>query len=257
MPIEAGMCTLILLSRPGHAWPLLVAANRDEMLARPWLAPGAHWPDQPDVVGGLDVLAGGTWLAVNASGVVAGVLNRAGSLGPAEGRASRGELPLTALRHGSAAAAAGAMAGLDGGAWRSFNLVVADAAGAFFLRGLGQGAVETRALAAGLHMVTASDPDDASHPRVARHLARWRAAAAPEPPDWGEWPAMLGDRGGDWAEALNVPPARGFGTVSAALIGAGATGERAFLFAAGAPDKVGWVDQAGPPRPPVDDGASF
>ncbi len=232
------MCTLILLSRPGQAWPLLVAANRDEMLARPWLPPGAHWPDQPDVVGGLDTLAGGTWLAMNAAGVVAGVLNRAASLGPAEGRASRGALPLVALRHASAAAAAGAMAGLDSAAWRGFNLVVADAAVAFFLRGLGEGPVQAQALGAGLHMMTSGEPDDMSHPRVARHLPRWRDAAAPVPPDWGAWPALLGDRQGPWAGALNVPEAGGFGTASAALLGTGARGERAFLFAPGPPDRV-------------------
>ena len=49
------MCTLVLLSRPGHAWPLLVAANRDESLERPWRPPAAHWPDRPGVVGGLDL----------------------------------------------------------------------------------------------------------------------------------------------------------------------------------------------------------
>ena len=238
------MCTLILLSRPGHAWPLLVAANRDEMLARPWLPPGAHWPDQPGVTGGLDVLAGGTWLAVNAAGMLAGVLNRAGSLGPQDGRTSRGVLPLMALRHGSAAAAAAALGRLDGGAWRSFNLVVADAEGAFFLRGLGEGPVEARALPAGLHMVTANDPDDMAHPRVTRHLPRWQAAAVPMPPDWGAWPGLLADGGGAWTEALNVPPAQGFGTTSAALLGVGADGGRVFRFAGGAPDRVPFVDVA-------------
>ncbi len=238
MPIQGGVCTLILLSRPGAAWPLLVAANRDEMLARPWKPPAAHWPDQPGVVGGQDTLAGGTWLAMNEAGVIAGVLNRAGSLGPADGRASRGALPLIALRHKTSSAAARAIAGLDGAAFRPFNLVVADAAGATFLKGLGEGPVQARPLGAGLHMVTASDPNDPSHPRVARHLARWRETAPPVPPDWGAWPALLADGRGAWTEALNVPPMRGFGTASAALLAAGVRGERAFLFAPGPPDRV-------------------
>jgi uncharacterized protein with NRDE domain len=80
------------------AWPLLLAANRDEKLDRPSRPPGCHWIDQPDVLGGLDVLAGGTWLAINRAGVVAAVLNRLGSLGPAPGKRSRGVLPLLALR---------------------------------------------------------------------------------------------------------------------------------------------------------------
>ncbi len=232
------MCTFILLFRPAHAFPMLIAANRDEMLDRPWTPPAAHWPDRPCVVGGMDLLAGGTWLAVNGAGLVAGVLNRTGSLGPQAGRRSRGELPLRALRHGSAAAAAAAMAGLDGSAYRSFNLVLADAHGAYCLRGLGEGAVGVAALAPGLHMVTANDPDDLANPRVARHLPKFAAAEPPCPPDWRAWPALLADDGGRFAEALNVPPTQGFGTASSALLAAGPPGVRQFLFAAGTPGQA-------------------
>ncbi len=215
-----------------------MAANRDEMLDRPWRPPAAHWPDRPDVVGGLDTLAGGTWLAVNRAGMVAGVLNRTGSLGPQAGFRSRGELPLMALDRGSARAAAAALAGLDGGQYRSFNLVVADAGAGFFVRGLGHGPVGVAALAPGLHMVTASDPDDMDNPRVARHLPAFAAAEPPAPPDWKSWPGLLADSSGVLAETLNVPPTRGFGTASSALLAVGSRGgvpERAFLFAAGAP----------------------
>jgi uncharacterized protein with NRDE domain len=91
------MCTVILLIRPAHAWPLLFAANRDEMIGRAWRSPARHWPDRPYIVGGLDEQAGGTWLAANDSGLIAGVLNRPGSLGAEAGKKSRGELPLLAL----------------------------------------------------------------------------------------------------------------------------------------------------------------
>ena len=82
------MCTLVLLRRPGHPWPLLLAANRDEMVDRPWAPPGRHWPDRPEVVAGLDRTAGGSWLGLNDHGVVAAILNRRGSLGPAADAAS-------------------------------------------------------------------------------------------------------------------------------------------------------------------------
>jgi uncharacterized protein with NRDE domain len=218
------VCTLILLHRPDlaatkEAWPLLLGANRDEMLARPWQPPASHWPDQPGVVGGLDTLGGGTWLGMNEAGVVAGVLNRTGSLGPAAGKRSRGELPLLALRHASATAGAATLATLDGADWRSFNLVLADSYTAFFVRGLGAGAIVAHPLPVGISMVTAADPNDLSHPRVARHLPRFKAAAAPEPPDWGAWPAMLADSEGPLEAALCVPETRGFGTVSSILVG--------------------------------------
>src|SRR4051794_29606828 len=109
------MCTVILLRRPGHAWPALIAANRDERLDRPADPPGPWWPDRPGVVGGRDRMGGGTWMAVNRAGVVATVLNRPGSLGPAPGKRSRGVLPLLALEAASAAAAAQAIAALPAG----------------------------------------------------------------------------------------------------------------------------------------------
>src|SRR5690348_7264848 len=125
------MCTFVILRRPGHAWPVIIGANRDEMVDRPWQAPARHWPDRPEVVGGLDVLAGGSWLAVNEHGVTAGILNRTGTLGPQSGRRSRGELVLEALDHADAAEAADALAALEPRSYRPFNLVIADERDAF------------------------------------------------------------------------------------------------------------------------------
>ena len=117
------MCTLVLLRRPDAAWPLVLAANRDELASRPARPPGRHWPDRPEVVAGLDAQAGGSWLGINDHGVLAGVLNRVGTLGPATGKRSRGELVLEALDHADAASAVAALADLDPDAYRPFNLV--------------------------------------------------------------------------------------------------------------------------------------
>lgn len=232
------MCTVILLRRPGHAWPLILAANRDEKLARPWDAPAAHWPDRPALVGGRDREAGGTWMAMR-GGVVAAVLNRPGSLGPAPGKRSRGELPLLALEAEDAAGAAARIAGLDAGQWRPFNMVIADARHAVFLRGLGTGAPEAVPLAEGITMVTAHDPNDLASPRTARHLPRFRAAPPPAPPDgWAGWEALLADDtvgAVGLAEALNVPPTQGFGTVASSLVALGAAGARSWRFCPGRP----------------------
>jgi len=232
------MCTVVVLIRPGHAWPLLLAANRDEMLERAWDPPAAYWARQPGVIAGRDRSAGGTWMGINRHGVAAAVLNRPGSLGPAAGKRSRGELPLLALEAGSAGEAASAIAALDAGRWRSFNLVLADRTGAVFVRGLGHGQPEAVPLSPGLHMITAHDPDDFDSPRVARHLPRFLAATAPEPPDWRDWQAILGDRSGTSGEQLNVVPRGGFGTVCSSLLGLPREGSAAWLFAAGAPDQA-------------------
>ena len=232
------MCTVVLLIRPDHAWPLVLAANRDERLDRAWEPPAAHWPEHPGVVAGRDRTGGGTWLGMNSDGVVVAVLNRQGSLGPAAGKRSRGELPLIALAHPTAAAAVRAVAALDAGEWRSFNLVVADATGAVFLRGLGHGRPQPSALTPGLHMVTSRDPDDPESPRVARHLARFVEAVPPVPGDWRAWQAILSDRSGKPGEQLNVVPRGGYGTVCSSLLALPQAGPPIWRFAAGAPHEA-------------------
>src|SRR5260221_9874812 len=128
------MCTLAILRRPGDEWPVVIGANRDEMIDRPALPPGRHWPDRPEVIAGLDQLAGGSWLGLNDWGVAAAVLNRHGSLGPAAGLRSRGELVLEALDHADAAAAAAALSQLDPTAYRTLNPIVADNPDGVWLR---------------------------------------------------------------------------------------------------------------------------
>ena len=236
------MCTLILLRRPGHRWPLLIAANRDETVGRPWRAPGRHWPDRPDAVGGKDLEAGGSWLGRNDSGVVAGVLNRPGALGPAPGKRSRGELVLQALDHRDAAAAAEALSVVDGRAYRPFNLVVADARRAFWiaLRSGGR-ATCRRVVPEGLSMITSHDLNDPTCPRIRRNLHRFRAAPAPDPDagDWSVWPEILAEsepEGGGLTIRRD-----GFGTLSSSLMalpGAGPAREPVWLFAAGPPDRA-------------------
>jgi hypothetical protein len=228
---DARMCTIIILIRPEHDWPVLIAANRDERHDRPWLAPDAHWPDRPGVVGGLDLLAEGSWLGVNATGVAAAALNRQGTLGPQDGKRSRGELVLDALDHPDAADAAQALRSIDPRAYRPFNLVVADNRDAFVLihRDWGDGGIDIMPLPAGLTMVTSMEPNDPDSPRIRLHRPRFEAAPAPDPESgaWTAWEDLLAnpDRepGSGPSGALFIAgappddPGR-FGTVSSSII---------------------------------------
>lgn len=245
------MCTVVFLRRPGHAWPLILGANRDEMLTRPWKPPARHWPDRPEVVAGLDELAGGSWLGMNDHGVVAGALNRPGSLGPAPGLRSRGELVLDALDHADAADAAAALSGLDGRAYRPFNLVIADNRDAFWLRNRGDGRkVEAFPVPEGISMLTARDLSDLESPRVRLYLPRFKAAAPPDPEagDWQSWEALLSTHeeypGAGPDSSLAIETDVGFGTSSSALIALPSserTGVRPiWLFAAGMPRLGAW-----------------
>ncbi len=179
-------------------------------------------------------------MGVNAHGVTAAVLNRPGSLGPAAGKRSRGELPLIALAETSAGAAVDAIVALDAGQWRGFNMVIADRNGATFIRGAGHGRPVAIALQPGVSMITAHDPNDLGSPRVARHLPRFQAAAAPTPEHWEEWRAILSDRSGAPGEQINVEPLGGFGTVCSSFLAIPRDrnrvgGEPVWLFSNGAP----------------------
>lgn len=226
------MCSIVLNITPQG---LFIGANRDERVARPWEPPAEFWPG---IIGGRDALAGGTWLAMNAAGVVAAVLDRQGSLGPAPGKNSRGELPVMALKFSTAAAGADALRGLDCGRYRSFNLVLADARGAFLLRGLEAGRPDISALPPGVNLLTAGEPNDVSLPRIARHLPKFRAAL------FADWGGLLADGAGGEDAALNIPEHHGFGTVCASLIALPQAGAPEWKFAAGPPDRAGFVPVA-------------
>lgn len=95
------MCTAIISVDPSSPVPVLLAGVRDEFVNRAWEPPAPHWPDRPGVVGGRDLRAGGTWLAVDPAAPRAGVvLNGRGRFAPEDRRASRGELPLLAASGG-------------------------------------------------------------------------------------------------------------------------------------------------------------
>src|ERR1051325_6769431 len=149
------MCTLVILRRPEHEWPVIIGANRDEMIDRPAKPPGRHWPDRAEIVAGIDLLAGGSWLGINGWGVAAAVLNRQGSRGPEAGLRSRGELVLEALDHADAVDAAAALSYLDPASYRSFNLIVADNRDAFWVRHTGRRRIEARPIDEGLSVIAA------------------------------------------------------------------------------------------------------
>src|SRR5260370_26225272 len=188
------MCTLVIVGRLDHRWRVLIGANRDEMIDRPSEPPGRHWPDRPEVVAGLDKLAGGSWLGINDWGVVAAVLNRHGSLGPAADRRSRGELVLEALDHAAADSAAEALSHLDPEAYRTFNLIIADDLDAFWLRHAGGPRIEVKPLKDGLSMIAAGDIDDLGTRRLELALPAFRAWPIPHPDrhhraPWGALPS--------------------------------------------------------------------
>jgi uncharacterized protein with NRDE domain len=248
------MCTLVILRRPEHIWPVVIGANRDEMIGRPALPPARHWLDRPEVVAGLDRLAGGSWLGVNDWGVAAAILNRHGSLGPAPGQRSRGELVLEALDHPDAVAAAEALAHLDPVAYRTFNLVIADNRDAFWLRHADGAHIDLTPIPEGLSLIDSGDLNRPNNRRVTLAAPRFRTARPPDPDteDWSEWQALLSDSESPPGEppenALRFLMPHGYATVSSALIALPEpnAGERKprFRYAQWQPAPLPWADVA-------------
>jgi uncharacterized protein with NRDE domain len=156
-----------------------LASLRAERRSRLSRAPGRHWVDRPEVVGGLDLVEEGAWQGVNAQGLVASVINRDAGLGPHPGLRSRGELVLEALDHAEAEAAAGALADLQPRAYAPFNLVIADPRRAYWLRHDGAGEIRVHPISDGLHLIAGGELDDLAHPVLGQWLARLRDLPTP------------------------------------------------------------------------------
>jgi uncharacterized protein with NRDE domain len=85
------MCLLVFAWKTNPDYPLVFAGNRDELHARPAL-PAGFWEDVPQVLGGRDLEASGTWLGITTGGRFAVVTNYRAGLDPAKAPRSRGEL---------------------------------------------------------------------------------------------------------------------------------------------------------------------
>jgi hypothetical protein len=222
------MCTALLSIEPGL--PTLLVGVRDELISRSWQPPGRHWSRYPELVGGLDRQAGGTWFAVApAEARAACVLNARGRPAPEETRRSRGSLPL--------AAAAGdpldrtSLADFD-----PFHLLTVEPGRALSQIWDGDTLTET-SLGQGLHFavnsgwaanlsepatpdVQASAANGHAHElaRIAYFLPRFAAASRPDPRPgrsvaaaWGDWFPLLNGGGIDPGDDRALLPRRDLG----------------------------------------------
>ena len=68
------MCLIFIALHHHPGYKLIVAANRDEFYKRK-TSSANFWEDHPEILGGRDLEAGGTWLAVNKNGRISMVTN--------------------------------------------------------------------------------------------------------------------------------------------------------------------------------------
>ena len=117
------MCLVVIAWRQHADYPLIVAGNRDEFHVRP--TQEAHWwADQPDILGGRDLQAGGTWLGLSRGGRFATVTNFRDADLPSAKLRSRGHL-VTEFLQGDLAPES-YLDTIDGAAYAGFNILVSD-----------------------------------------------------------------------------------------------------------------------------------
>lgn len=227
------MCTLIALHRCIVGAPLVIAANRDEFLERPAEGPALRETASGRIVAPRDMRAGGTWLGVNAHGVVAAVTNRRCAR-PDLSRRSRGLVVLDALGSGSAAEAADALEGLPIDAYNPFNLLLADALSAHVVGY--EGKAERIDLEPGVHVIGNGHPLAPRSPKLARvRRAAGLAGAAGPSGVLDLFARICRDHDGDEPVDSTCVHAGPYGTRSSILLRVGGDGPGELRFAAGAP----------------------
>lgn len=228
------MCLLVFAWQTEPGSPLIVAANRDERLDRPAHSLCVLRDSGPRVLGGRDDLAGGTWLAVNEHGVVAGLTNRPSPGGRDPTKRSRGELPLMAAAERSADDGVAELSRrVRPGEYNPAWLLVGDRRSLYYVELTLDREPSIRPLGPGIHVLenTAIDEPSAKVEGVGTLLA---AASGTGPSVWAALPTVLADHtvpvggagtppGSDYAERPSATLAAcvhtdDYGTRSAALV---------------------------------------
>lgn len=154
------MCVILLAldSHPRYRW--IVAANRDELYARPSL-PSHFWEDAPQVLAGRDLRAGGSWMGVTRTGRFAALTNVREIADPPPSGRSRGELVGGFLMGSEPAEAYVGRVSAERGEFAGFNLLVGDGSGLWYLTNRGADAVAAgRALPPGVYGLSNASLDD-------------------------------------------------------------------------------------------------
>lgn len=118
------MCLIAFAWQTHPRYPLILVANRDEFYERPTAA--AHfWEDNPDILGGRDLQAGGTWLGIRRDGRWSAVTNYREAQ-PEHAPRSRGALTTGCLQHDGSLTDYGSQVLSDSGEYSPFNLLMGD-----------------------------------------------------------------------------------------------------------------------------------
>jgi len=236
------VCTIVVGWQAFEGAPIVVAANRDERLARESTPPAVR-EDDVDYLAPRDEEAGGTWMGVNEHRVFAGLTNRWVDA-DLHAERSRGLLLNDVLGKATDASEAIAIvqAAVDANDYEGFNVVVADPEEAHLLEY--DGTRTSRRLDPGVHVLinTGADgsytiPDSSSEiaKRQAENADRVREVLSPKLDETAdEWlergKGILGDH--EYGVCVHGD---GYGTISTSLIAVWEDGTIDYAYADGPP----------------------
>ncbi len=182
------MCLILLAWGQHPDYPLVLAANRDEYYRRPTAAAGP-WQEQPGIIGGRDLLQGGSWLAMSRSGRFAAVTNFREPPPALEPPRSRGRLVSDFLLGPCSPADYLARVEQQGPLYRGFSLLVGDRSAVGYLSNHAAG---YRLLEPGLYGIS-NALLDTPWPKVVAGKDRLAALLAASPLDSGGLFTLLAD----------------------------------------------------------------
>ena len=116
------MCLITFAYNAHPDYKFILAANRDEFYSRP-TSVAKWWDDHSTVLGGRDLLAMGTWMAIHKTGKFSAVTNFRDIKNIRPDAQSRGDLPVEFLISDAEPEAYGAKVFTNGAHYNGFNLI--------------------------------------------------------------------------------------------------------------------------------------
>ncbi|MDP6931793.1 MAG: NRDE family protein [Myxococcota bacterium] len=256
------MCTIVLLRDVHPDWPLVIAANRDEIFARNSLPP-LWFSGTPGVLGGMDQVGGGTWLGTTQEGFFAAVTNQRTWKPPNPGLDSRGQLVLDVTRQGSPGGARELLEALDARRYNPFHVVFGDSRQLYYGTGSMDGAsVLVEEVPAGIHILGNEKLNESPPGSLQVLRTRFSETPAPEWLQLQNWlQTMLSDHTRIPESMVTAPPPDSpisreqalqatavcvhgglYGTRSATIVALTPRGVARYLHAEGPPCSTPFVD---------------
>lgn len=229
------MCLALVSHREMVAWPVFIAANRDEQFARPSAPPALLRRGRVTVLAPTDLYAGGTWIGANDRGLFAVITNRSDLAGVVPlGARSRGLLVRALLECETLAEARDTLARDRRAPSAPFNLLFGDADRV--VRAVRERSdLEIVDCGPGVQAIANHGaPNDRGIREVRRALDAWAAGRARGQDPWelGATLLRLGD--GKGADSL-WKAGDEHGTVSSTLLAIDGAGAMRCLYAGGPP----------------------